>query len=226
MLKTYKGRNFRIKANGKVLAHATDCSFTTSRTMEGIASKDTNGEETTPGNYTWGVSTSYLVANATGDHATTHLSTKALMDLYQSGAQISVEFTTDEAGDLIITGAGFLESLNLSSPTNGVATGDASVKGTGDFTVDVVPAPGPVFTSAAAFSITDGVSGTFTAVATGRTLDFGFTGSGVLPTGVSFDNATGVFTWGTDVEVGTFVVTLVAFNADGWTNQELTITVT
>lgn len=134
---TYAGKNLRVRVDGKTVFHATECSFTTSRNMESIASKDTNGEQVTPGNYTWGVSTNFLVANKpTG--STTQIGTKEILDTYQAGTEVEVQFTTEIVGDVIITGQSFIESLNMSSPTNGVATGDASFKGNGDFETTLV----------------------------------------------------------------------------------------
>lgn len=129
---TYAGKNLRIRVGGKTVFHATECSFTTSRNMDSIASKDTNGEQVTPGNYTWGVSTNYLVANKPAA-SSTQIGTKELLDTYQAGTEVEVQFTTNISGDVIITGMTFIEGMNLSAPTNGVATGDASFKGNGDF---------------------------------------------------------------------------------------------
>ncbi|MCG9792482.1 hypothetical protein [Flavobacterium algicola] len=134
---TYAGKNLRIRIAGKTVFHATDCSFTTSRTMDAIASKDTNGEQVSPGNYTWGVATSYLVANKP-DASATQVGTKEILDTYQAGTEATIEFTTEIVGDVIISGQAFIESINLSAPTNGVATGDASFKGNGDFVTEVV----------------------------------------------------------------------------------------
>jgi hypothetical protein len=129
---TYAGKNLRIRVEGKTVFHSTECTFTTSRNMESIASKDTNGEQVTPGNYTWGVSTNFLVANKP-TASSTQIGTKEILDTYQAGTEVEVQFSTEIVGDVIITGQSFIESLNMSAPTNGVATGDASFKGNGDF---------------------------------------------------------------------------------------------
>lgn len=133
---TYAGKNLRIRVGGKTVFHATECTFTTSRNMESIASKDTNGEQVTPGNYTWGVSTNFLVANIP-TASTTQIGTKQILDIYQAGTEVEVQFSTEIVGDVIITGQSFIESINMSAPTNGVSTGDASFKGNGDFETTV-----------------------------------------------------------------------------------------
>lgn len=137
--KTYKGKNLRVRIGGKTVFHATECSFTTSRNMDSIASKDTNGEEVSPGNYTWGLSTNFLMADKP-DASTTQLGIKDLLDAYQAGDVLDVEFTTDELGDVVISGEVYIESLDLTAPTNGVATGSTSLKGSGDFVTELVAA--------------------------------------------------------------------------------------
>jgi len=133
---TYAGKNLRIRVDGKTVFHATECTFTTSRNMESVASKDTNGEQVMPGNYTWGVSTNFLVANIPTASAT-QIGTKEVLDIYQAGTEVEVQFSTNIVGDVVITGNSFIESINMSAPTNGVATGDASFKGNGDFVTTV-----------------------------------------------------------------------------------------
>lgn len=136
---TYAGKNLRIRMGGKTIFHATECSFATSRSMESIASKDTNGEQVTPGNYTWSVSTNFLVANIPTS-STTQVGTKQILDTYQDGTEVEIQFTTNIIGDVIISGNAFIEGLNMSAPTNGVATGDCSFKGNGDFLTEEVAA--------------------------------------------------------------------------------------
>jgi hypothetical protein len=136
-MSTYAGKNLRVRIDGKTVFHATECSFTTSRNMESIASKDTNGEQVTPGNYTWGVSTNFLVANIPAG-STTQVGTKEILDNYQDGTEVEISFTTNIVGDVIITGNTFIEGLNMSAGTNGVATGDCSFKGNGDFETALV----------------------------------------------------------------------------------------
>lgn len=136
-MSTYAGKNLRVRMDGKTVFHATECSFTTSRNMESIASKDTNGEQVTPGNYSWGISTNFLVANIPAG-STTQVGTKQILDTYTDGTEVEIAFTTNIIGDVIITGNAFIEGLNLSAGTNGVATGDCSFKGNNDFETSLV----------------------------------------------------------------------------------------
>ena len=133
----YKGKNLRISVDGETVFHATECSFNSSMQLEEIATKDTNGNIVVDGNYTWGVSTNMLVADKAV--ASTQEDFVGLLNKFKSGTTVAIEFTTGVTGDLIISGDAKIESVNFSAPTSGFATGDASFKGTGDFTVALVP---------------------------------------------------------------------------------------
>lgn len=134
---TIKGKNLRIKMAGNKIYHATQCDFTTTRAVESLATKDTNGELKTTGNYTWGLSSSAVVAikPASGNWQ----DTKTIMDAYLLNQPVAVEFTTDVEGDIIISGSCNIISCNIGAPVNGNATYEVSFDGTGDFTVSVVP---------------------------------------------------------------------------------------
>ena len=135
--KTYQGKNLRIRVDGKTVFHATECSFTSSRNMDAIASKDTNGEQVSPGSYNWSVSTNYLVADKAAA-STTALGIKELLDTYTGATEVEVQFTTNITGDVVITGMTYIESIDMSAGTNGVATGSASFKGNGEFLTSLV----------------------------------------------------------------------------------------
>jgi len=210
---TYAGKNLRIRVDGKTIFHATECSFTTSRNMESIASKDTNGEQVTPGNYTWGVSTNFLVANKP-DASTTQIGTKEILDTYQAGSEVEVQFTTDIAGDVIVTGNTFIEGLNMTAGTNGVATGDASFKGNGDFETslsigETLPDV-PYITSGSPVYLFEGIPFSYQIYATNGPTSYGATG---LPAGVTINSTTGLIS-GTPT-VGTLNMTISATNAGG-----------
>lgn len=135
-----KGKNLRIKIGAGTVYHAVDCSFTTSMELEGIATKDTNGNMQTPGNYEWGLSTNALVALKPA--AGSQQDTQSILTLYQAGSLVAVEFTTDVAGDFTITGNCYIASCNISAPTAGSATYDVTLTGDGDFTVATVSGGG------------------------------------------------------------------------------------
>lgn len=132
-----KGKNLRITMGTGTIYHATQCDFTTTREVESIATKDTSGDQKTPGNYTWGLSTSALVANKVA--LSTQHDTKSILDAFLANAIVAVEFTTDVEGDIIISGNAYLTSCNIGAPVNGAATYDVTFDGTGNFTVGAVP---------------------------------------------------------------------------------------
>ncbi|NHM08007.1 hypothetical protein G4D82_12300 [Flavobacterium sp. CYK-4] len=133
----YKGKDLRLKADGKVIYHATECTFSSSMKIESIATKDTNGEVGVPSNLSWSMTSKGLIANKPAG-STTHQDVKSLLDLHKAGTEIELSFTTGEVGDIIITGNAFIESASLGAPVEGNTSFDASFKGNGDYTVEVV----------------------------------------------------------------------------------------
>lgn len=134
----YKGKNLRIKVDGNTIFHATECSFNSSMSLEEIATKDTDGNLVVSGNYTWGVATNMLVADKAA--LSTQEDFASLLNKHKAGTEVEIEFTTGTTGDIIISGNAYIESINFTAPTSGFATGDASFKGSGDYTVGTVPA--------------------------------------------------------------------------------------
>lgn len=132
----YKGKNLRISVDGETVFHATECSFNSSIQLEEIATKDTQGSMVVSGNYTWGLSTNMLAAEAAvGSSQEDFVS---LLTKHKNGTQIAIEFTTSIAGDILISGNGYIESISVNAPTNGFATAECSIKGSGDYTIAVV----------------------------------------------------------------------------------------
>lgn len=131
-----KGKDLRIKIADNTVYHATECSFSITRSLESIATKDTDGEKKTAGNYNWTLSTSALVANKAT--ASTQNDTKSILDAFIAGDVVAVEFTTDNTGDIILSGNAFIESINITASVGSSATYDVSLNGDGDLTPDVV----------------------------------------------------------------------------------------
>lgn len=129
-----KGRNLRIKVADNTVYHATECSFSSTLEMEAIATKDTDGNVQTPGNYEWSLSTSALVA--VKETGSSQNDTYSIMEKYLAKEVIAVEFTTDVAGDIILSGNAYLSSCNITAPVNGSATYDVTITGDGDLTLD------------------------------------------------------------------------------------------
>lgn len=132
----YKGKNLRIKLDGGVIYHATDCNFSSDIEIEKIATKDTNGNLKITGAYDWNLSSSGVVANKPSGGAQEDF--KSLLDKHKSGAEVDIEFTTGDVGDVIISGVGFIKSIQVKAPEKGFATSDVTIEGSGDYTVALV----------------------------------------------------------------------------------------
>lgn len=134
---TYKGKNLRIKVDGLTVFHATECKFDSTMKIDGIATKDTDGEMGLTGNYSWGVSTNMLMANKPTGSTTTQ-GFLELINKHKAGTEVEIQFTTEIMGDVIITGFAFIEKIGVSGSVNGLATADASFKGNGSYTAAAV----------------------------------------------------------------------------------------
>lgn len=129
------GKDLRIKVDDNTLLHATDCSYSSTLNTESIATKDTAGEEVSPGSITWSLSTTTLVVyRDTG----TQNDTFGIMEKFLAKGLVDVEFTTDVANDILITGQGYITQCDISAPTNGNATVNVTITGNGDITLDRV----------------------------------------------------------------------------------------
>lgn len=132
----YKGKNLRIRLDGNVVYHATDCEFQSDIEIESVATKDTNGKVKTTGAYDWSMTSSGIAANKPGGG--TQEDFKSLLDKHAAGTSVEVSFTTDTVGDVVITGNAFIKSISTKAGTTGFATCDATFEGSGDYTVELV----------------------------------------------------------------------------------------
>lgn len=126
----YQGKALRLKVKGKTMFHSTSCGLNISVTLEEIATKDTNGSVVVPGPYTWTLSAETLVVNpAVGG---TQVATAELLRMLLAGEEIEVDFTTDELGDILLSGNAYIESAGLKADTGGSSSVSYSFKGNGD----------------------------------------------------------------------------------------------
>jgi hypothetical protein len=127
----YKGHNVRISYNGKTLYHTTSCKWSSSRDFEEIATKDTEGKVSVPGNYGWDMNADALVANKP-DLSTTSIDFMDIMDLYIAGTEIDVEFSGNAVGDWIISGKAYVSNADITADDGSVVKGTFAFKGNGD----------------------------------------------------------------------------------------------
>lgn len=135
--KIYDGTLLRILVAGKSILHETDASFSTSRSFSETTSKDTEGTEVVPGDYTWGLSASQLVS---ADDTDVKHGTDVLMQKYLDKEKIEVQFSTGEVGDFVLSGFVYIESFDLQSTNAETATGSFSFKGSGAISKTTVTA--------------------------------------------------------------------------------------
>ena len=134
----YKGKLLRFKFDGKKFLHATSCKLDFSMKLEEIATKDTDGTVSMPGNYSWGGSTEALLSNLpAGD--STHVTFDTIMTAFQSGTEIDVDFTTDVTGDIVYTGKAYIENAGITADTEGAAKVTISFKGNGNIVQSIIP---------------------------------------------------------------------------------------
>lgn len=133
----YNGTNVRLSYEGKTLYHTTSCKLQISSTLEEIATKDTAGKVSTPGNYAWTISAEALVADKpTG--STTQLGAMDIVDLQLAKTELDIEFTSDVAGDWKYSGKVYVESADIDATVDQSMTGSFAFKGNGDLTKTTV----------------------------------------------------------------------------------------
>ena len=131
-----KGKNLRLKVEGKTVFHATECNWSTSRELEDIATKDTNGKRRVLGDYDFTCSTSMMLAEKAAS-GTQH-DVFDLLEMYKDGVKVDIEFTTDVAGSKVISGSYYIQQCDITASNGSTATGNFSFAGEGDFAIETV----------------------------------------------------------------------------------------
>ena len=131
-----KGKDLRITLIDGTQYHATECSIQSTRNFDEVATKDTNGNITTPDTYSWSISASGLVANKPA--ASPQKDIHDLWTQHLAANLVAVEFATETAGDIKLAGQAYVESVEMTAATEGRATYSATFKGDGDLTQSVV----------------------------------------------------------------------------------------
>lgn len=134
----YKGHNVRISYNGKTLYHTTSCKWSSSRDFEEIATKDTEGKVSVPGNYGWEMNTDALVADK--PELSTDSDFMDILDLYIAGTEIDVSFSGSVVGEWVISGKAYVSNADVTADDGSVVKGTFAFKGNGDINKGVVAA--------------------------------------------------------------------------------------
>jgi hypothetical protein len=218
--KIYKGKNLRIFVDDESILHSTECNFSTTRNFEGIATKDTNGNINTPGNYDWSLTANTLFADKDVAN-TTQTDFFEVLTKFKNATRVSVQFTTAEFGDAVISGFAYISSANVAAATEGSATGDFAFQGDGDFELERVAAVGPlpVISSSNTVAISAAAASTRATTASNSPTNYAFVGT-PAPDGITINATTGLISWTIGRPVGTYLgTTLRVTNANGYTDQ-------
>lgn len=135
--KIYKGKNIRLILDEKKVFHATECGISISVNLESIATKDTDGNVSTPGAYEWSASLSALVADPDNTN-TTHHGFNEVVQKMLAREECLFQYTTEETGDFIYSGSVYITSADISASTEGAATGNFAFTGNGNLTLATV----------------------------------------------------------------------------------------
>ena len=224
--KIYKGKNLRIFVDGKALLHSTECGFSTTTNFESIATKDTNGNVQTPGNYEWSVTANTLFVDK-DVLDTDKFDTLELLQKYLAQETVTIQFMTNIGQEVVLSGEAYMSGTNFSAPTEGSATGDFTFQGNGDFTAERLPASGSlsVISSDNVIDIVNGTGGTFNVTASNTPTLYELLGD--VPAGVTINSSTGVITFTDAVPVGNYLgLEIRVTNAFGYVTQSIAIIVT
>jgi hypothetical protein len=139
------GHNFRAFIEGVGAGHATSCQYSLDIDSKELSDKDIDPGSTAPGaaaltlgkkRVTIQVS-GYVVESdngstpATGGYAD-------LLDLALDGTKVDWTFTTNAAGDSVLSGEGYITKFSGSGEDGSEATYSLEIKSTGSFGLDTV----------------------------------------------------------------------------------------
>ncbi|WP_435263457.1 phage tail tube protein [Tenacibaculum sp. nBUS_03] len=127
----YEGSVMRIEIGGKKILHEQDATLNVSSDFKEIASKDTNGVETSPGKKSWSLSSNAYAANS----PTTNNGIKDISEAWQSQALVDIKFTDGVGGNMVYQGQAYIESFSIKATTDEAVTFDYSLKGNGELTI-------------------------------------------------------------------------------------------
>lgn len=132
-----KGHDFRLSFGGKTLYHSTSCKLDIQNKTQDIATKDTNGEVSIAGAYSWTVSTEALMANKPA--LSTQVDSFELVAAILNKTEYQVEFTTGVSGDKAYSGTVIVTNASVTAAEGSMVNGSFSFKGTGDLVESVNP---------------------------------------------------------------------------------------
>jgi len=133
----YKGKNLRLRFEGKTLFHSTNCSLSIASDVDDIATKDTNGKVIIPGSYSGTLSIECLVADKEGG-AVDVVDPFDLIQYQLDKTELDWEFSNAVIGDKVISGKLYVTQSDLNAAEAGIADGSFSFTTNGDITIAVI----------------------------------------------------------------------------------------
>jgi predicted secreted protein len=120
---------FVFDTTWKAVAYAQSAAVTMTQDVRDITSKDSNGKrEIAEGKTSWNLNTDLLLAwDATYGF-------EELFGAWNERKKIQVRFTTEESGDLVLSGFGYVNSVSVNGGVEDNGSASLSVEGTGELT--------------------------------------------------------------------------------------------
>jgi len=126
-----QGDTMRLKLGGKDIFHEVEVSLDFSRDFKEVATKDTDGKVTTPGDYSFGLSVS---AKASSD-TTTENSNIMLAGYAVNGDKLKFELADSVSGHITYSGEAYIEGFTINANNEESVDMSYSLKGTGTLTI-------------------------------------------------------------------------------------------
>lgn len=128
-----KGKDLMFYVGTTAVGHSTSCDLNISTNMIDITSKDSNGwKEILPDIKEWGISCDALTA---WDAA---YGINDILEAQLAGTKLIVKFTTDIAGDIVLSGDIYIDANNIQAPNGDKSSFSFSGQGTGQLAKAVV----------------------------------------------------------------------------------------
>lgn len=120
----------RLTVDGKTYFHETSATISFSTSFRERTTKDTLGTEVAPDIISWNANGEGLHL-AEVDDAVSNLVFEDLFDSFLAQDEVDVEFTPSVVGQTKYKGKAYIETLDISSPTNEDPTATFSLRGNG-----------------------------------------------------------------------------------------------
>lgn len=127
----YEGSAMRLKIGTKLVFHEANVTLNANTDFKEIASKDTDGVQSSPGRQPWDMSSKAYAINSDGTKA----DIKSIAAAWKDKTLVDVEFTDGVAGNLMFSGKAYIASFSLGAETDEAVSFDYNLKGDGGLTI-------------------------------------------------------------------------------------------